>query len=227
MILKLLEKIDFRTSGRAFSRPEKQVELLVKKILHLNNHTPFDTLLDIGGGFESKHKGFLSLISNKYLNLEIKQGRDVDIVGSAYKIPLKSASIDVTALFMILEHLNNPLQALQECCRVLKRRGYLILTTVQYWHTHGHPSDYFRYTKFGLEYLCREAGFEIFDIWSIGGPFLVVFHAIELNLPRVWRTIFSIFFYRLFDWLDWVVFKHEDTRKHSDSVGWALIAKKV
>lgn len=225
--MQLLDKLDYKVSKSAYSRPRVQVALIVNKLSSLNKRKLFSTILDVGGGQEPQFKELLLSLSQKYLNLEIHKGPEVDIVGSVYKIPLTNTVIDIVTIFMVLEHLNKPLEALKECRRVMKKGGYLALTTVQYWHTHNHPSDYFRYTKAGLEYLCKEARLKIVDIWSIGGPFLVVFHAIELNLPGVWRTTFSIFFYRLFDWLDWMVFKHEDKREHPDSVGWALIAKKI
>lgn len=225
-LLEILSKIDYRFSYDVFSRPSHQVRLISKKVGRLKK-IRVHKLLDIGGGLYPQYKTLLAPLAIKYLNLEIKKSPQVNIVGSIYEIPLKEASVDIATLFMVLEHLNNPLKGLQEAHRVLKRGGYLGLTTVQYWHTHNHPNDFFRYTKQGLEYLCKKAGFKVVDIWSIGGPFLVIFHAIELNLPGAWRTIFSIFFYRLFDWLDWIVFKHNDTREQSDSVGWALIAKKI
>lgn len=213
-------------TSNASSRPQYQIILLV---LNLQKHkkTKLDYILDVGGGQQAQYKALLKPLAKKYLNLEIKKGRKVDLLGSVYKIPLHASSVDVATIFMVLEHLSDPLKGLQEIHRVLKKGGYLALTTVQYWHTHNHPNDYFRYTRQGLEYLCKKAGFKVVDIWSIGGPFLVVFHAIELNLPGAWRTVFSILFYRLFDWLDWIVFKHNDTREQSDSVGWALIAKKI
>lgn len=225
--MQLLDKLDYRVSKDAYSRPRTQVVFIVKKLFILSKGKLFHTLVDIGGGQEPQFKELLLSLTQKYFNLEITKGPNVDIVGSVYKIPHKNASVDIVTLFMVLEHLAKPIEALRECRRVMKKGGYLALTTVQYWHTHNHPSDYFRYTKAGLEYLCKEVGLKVVDIWSIGGPFLVVFHAIELNLPGVWRTVFSILFYHLFDWLDWMVFKHNDTRVHSDSVGWALIAKRV
>lgn len=222
----LLSKLDIRISGKAYSRPRYQVLLLANKLSSISK-IKVNNLLDIGGGSPPQYKSILMSLTKKYTNLEIKKTQLVDIVGSVYDIPLRDKCTDIETLFMVMEHLNEPKNALIECNRVLKHKGYLLLTTVQYWHTHNHPSDYLRYTKAGLEYYCFAAGFKVVDIWSIGGPFLVVFHAIELNLPDALRTIYSIIFYRLFDWLDWLVFKHNDTRKHSDSVGWSLIAQKI
>lgn len=224
--MQLLDKIDNRLTSTAFSRPYVHVSIIVRKLKLLDNARAA-VLIDIGGGSEPQYKPLLSPLAKKYVNLEIKKGSGVDIVGSVYAIPLKKNTVDIATMFMVLEHLEKPLDALKEAHRVLKKDGYIAATTVQYWHNHNHPSDFFRYTKTGLEYLCKEVGFRVVDIWSIGGPFLVAFHAIELNLPGMWRTIFSILFYRLFDWLDWIVFKHNDIRVNNDSVGWAFIAQKV
>lgn len=221
----ILCKIDYRLSSHAHSRAPHQLESIIKK-LRFYRKGKYSNLLDIGGGTEVQYKKELSIITNKYHNLEISKAKNVDIVGSVYKLPIESNSYDLVTLFMVLEHLNEPIMALKDCFRVLKNGGYLVITTVQYWHTHNYPDDFYRYTKQGLEYLCKKAGLKIVDIWSLGGPFLVLFHMIEINLNDFPRVLFSICFYRLADWLDWVYFKHNDHRKNSDSVGWTLIATK-
>ncbi len=221
----LLAKIDYRLSPKASSRVQYQVDHILAKLMSLNK-ARFNNLVDIGGGYDGRYRKQLESITNKYSNLEVRKGRNVDLVGSVYKIPLKSASFDLVTMFMVLEHLNEPLRALIECNRVLKKDGVLAITTVQYWHTHSYPSDYYRYTKYGLKYLLNEAGFKIVSIWSHGGPFLVNFHSIELNLEGTPRVLFSILFYRLADYLDWVFFRHNDKRRNFDSVGWSVIAVK-
>jgi SAM-dependent methyltransferase len=227
MMKEILSKVDFRISPKAFSRANYQVELILDglKKVHKRN---FNNLLDVGGGFDGRYRKILSSITRKYLNLEVKKGRNVDIVATAYRIPKPAASFDLVTLFMVLEHLSEPLLALKECNRVLEKGGFLVLTTVQYWHTHSYPSDYYRYTKYGLLYLLRKTGFKVTKIWSHGGPFLVLFHVVELNLPDAVRTLYSILLYRLSDWLDWKLFAHSDNRKpNNDSVGWSVIAQKI
>ena len=223
----ILSKVDYKLSPQAFSRANYQVILILQR-LRIIHKEKFRILLDVGGGFDARYRRLLEEITEKYQNLELVKGTNVDMVGSVYNIYQKPSTYDLVTNFMVLEHLNRPLEALKACHRVLKKNGYIALTTVQYWHTHSYPSDYYRYTKYGLEYLFREAGFKIIDIWSHGGPFLVVFHAIELNIPDSLRTIYSICFYRSMDWLDWLFFKHEDKRKpNNDSVGWSVIAQKI
>lgn len=222
----ILNKLDYKISQNFYSRPQFQVILICRKLKQILKRKA-SVLLDIGGGSPPQYKDLLEKLTKKYINLEIKNGLDVDIVGSIYDIPLKKSYAEVVVLFMVMEHLNDPDKALHECHRVLKENGHIALTTVQYWHTHNHPNDYFRYTKSGLEYLLNKNNFKVIDIWSIGGPFLVVFHAIELNLYGIWRTIFSIVFYNIFNWLDLIVFRHSDHRLYSDSVGWSVIARKI
>lgn len=225
LISNILSKIDFRLTGNAFSRPSYQVDLLIKT-LNIDNKR-YLNVLDIGGGKNANYKAKLLQISEKYINLEINKGPHVDLVGSIYDLPISSSSIEVITLFMVLEHLSDPLSGLKECRRVMKRNGLIAITTVQYWHTHSHPNDYFRYTKEGLEHLCNKAGLKVVKIWSQGGPFLVIFHAIELNLSPLSRLIFSILFYKVADLLDWIFYKHSDSRENYDSLGWSLIAKKI
>lgn len=221
----ILSRIDIVITKGMISRPDVQARVVINKLSEVILKK-VDKLIDVGGG-DARYKTELLGVSNEYFNLEISKNKNVDILGSVYDIPITKNSIDIVVLFTVLEHISEPKAALTEVARVLKKGGYVAITTVQYWHTHNHPSDYLRYTKAGLEYYCKEAGFNVVDIWSQGGPFLVIFHAMELNMTGNWRTVFSILFYRLFDWLDWVVFKHNDTRLHSDSVGWSLIAQKI
>jgi len=222
----ILNKIDNRITGKCYSRPQYQAQLIIDKLFKISRNK-LDVAVDIGGGFNPQYKQLIQTISNRYLNVEIKNGPGVDIVGEASKIPLRNCSVDLVSMFMVLEHLSEPYIALSECSRILKNKSFLTLTTVQYWHKHDHPNDYYRYTKNGLIYLLKKSGFQIKKIWSIGGPFLVLFHVIELNLPNTMRTIFSIFFYRIFDWLDDQIFLHNDKRSTSDSVGWSVIAQKI
>lgn len=225
-LLSVLQKIDYKISSEAFSRPQYQVKLLVERLLSINRKK-VNSLLDVGGGFDAQYKSMLMKLARSYTNMEIDSGEAVDVVGTIYSIPFPKSKFDIVTSFMVMEHLNRPMEGMIECNRVLKKKGYLLLTTVQYWHTHNYPSDYFRYTRNGLEYLCQESGFKVIKIWSHGGPFLVLFHVIEINLTGIPRALFSILFYRLANFLDYYFFRHYDKRKNSDSVGWSLIAQKI
>lgn len=195
-----------------FSSPENQINLLVREVKKRGSKLK---ILDVGGGFRDR-KTILETLGS-VTTLDVKQRIGVDIVGDAHELPFPNQSFDLVTLFMVLEHLENPPKVLSEINRVLKPKGILLLTTVQYWHTHPCPKDYYRFTKDGLEYLLRQAGFKIEKIWSQGGPALVVFHAIELNLPEFWRKLFLLLA---------PLFNKMDRRQLTESLGWSLKAIK-
>ena len=102
----------------------------------------------------------------------------------------------------------------------------MAITTPQYWHVHGHPSDYYRFTDLGLRYLCTRAGFTVIHCWSRGGPALIVFHAIECSLSERWRPLFVIPLYALIDWIDGRTYNRQPSGKHYEALGWSMIARK-
>ncbi len=205
-----------------FDSPENQIKLLLKKVKKLTKRADL-RILDAGGGLEDRGK-LLEKLGKRTL-FDIKPGDNVNVIGDIHKLPFPSKSFDLITLFMVMEHLYDPLRAIKECQRVLRKNGILVATTVQYWHTHGHPNDYYRYTKDGLMYVFNNANLPIKSIWSIGGPFLVIYHAIELNLPSQARKLFFLSC-PIFNYLDKKFFNHQDKRKNFDSVGWSLLAQK-
>src|SRR3989344_8358827 len=59
----------------------------------------------------------------------------------------------------VLEHVKNPFEVEKEFWRVLKQGGILILTTRFIFPIHDAPSDFWRFTKYGLKM--------IFSKWEI------------------------------------------------------------
>ncbi|TFZ04205.1 class I SAM-dependent methyltransferase [Ramlibacter rhizophilus] len=75
-------------------------------------------------------------------------------------LPIPSESADAIVSFEVLEHLCEPLNMLREANRILRPGGVILITVPFQWWVHESPWDYFRYTRFGLDYLLRKAGFE-------------------------------------------------------------------
>lgn len=128
-------------------------------------------LLDIGCGNKPYYYLTQKVVSN-HIGLEhpeTKNESKADIVGSAYEIPSDDKSFDSILCTDVLEHLEEPNQALEEANRVLKEGGYAIYTMPFYWHLHEEPRDFFRYSKYGLKYLFEKNGFEIAELISLTG----------------------------------------------------------
>jgi len=75
------------------------------------------------------------------------------------ELPIKSTSIDNLVCFEVLEHLPEPYLLISEAFRILKPNGKIIISTPFQWREHEQPWDYYRYTRYGLEYLLSKAGF--------------------------------------------------------------------
>lgn len=211
---------------RAYSSPEFHISELIK-ILE-NKGLTGKKILDIG----TKDAPYIQVLKKigAVTTLNIENFSNADLVGDAHRLPFKDDSFDVVSFFMVLEHLYAPWLAFKECYRVMKAGGYLLITVPQYWHAHNFPNDYYRYTKSGIEYLCTQAELKVVYSQSMGGPFLVLFHVIELNLQlysmNPLKKILYILLSFVLDKLDQKIFNHADNRKYPDSVGWAVIAEK-
>ena len=59
----------------------------------------------------------------------------------------------------------------REIARSLAPGARLLLAAPHEWEVHQAPHDYFRYTRYGLQYLLEKAGFELLEIRAVGGYF--------------------------------------------------------
>jgi SAM-dependent methyltransferase len=100
--------------------------------------------------------------------------RSIDILASAYHTTLPDSSADTTLCTVVMEHLERPAAALEEMYRILKPGGFVIASAPLFWHVHEEPRDFYRFTRYGLEYLLTQAGFEIIELLPLSG-FAVTF----------------------------------------------------
>jgi len=84
---------------------------------------------------------------------------------------VKSNWYEFCLQIQVLEHLNLPQISINEATRVLKPGGKLLMSTNFLYPIHGEPHDYFRFTKYGLEDLIKNAGLQLVSIIEIGGLF--------------------------------------------------------
>jgi SAM-dependent methyltransferase len=81
-----------------------------------------------------------------------------DVRGDALRLPFRDAVVDAVVCSEALEHLPDPFGALTEIARVLKPGGRALVTVPFAIGLHEAPRDFFRYTPYGLQELCRRAG---------------------------------------------------------------------
>ncbi len=147
-------------------------------------------LIDIGCGTKV-YRNLLAPYVDEHVGLDHEKTfhdkSNIDIFGSAYKIPVADESFDSAVCTAVLEHLEEPEQALRECYRILKPGGVAIYSVPFIWHLHEEPRDFYRYSKYGLEYLFGKVGFEILDIQALSGFWVTFGQLFVYNLYRLNR----------------------------------------
>ena len=86
----------------------------------------------------------------KYIATDAREGNGVDIVHPAEKLDqlLKPNSVDYIVSTSTLEHIKYWRKALYNCKLLLAPGGHIIITTCSPGYPfHGHPNDYWRFTK--------------------------------------------------------------------------------
>ncbi len=143
-----------------------------------NTVRPEEVLLDVGAGdcqykplFAGKCKYMSQDVGAKDSNFTYDQ---IDIRSEIYDIPLADASVDIILCTQVFEHLKYPVRALKEMHRLLKPGGRLYLTVPFSADEHMLPYDYFRYTRYALDFLMQEQGFLPPEITPQGGRFILM-----------------------------------------------------
>ncbi|MBI2837639.1 MAG: class I SAM-dependent methyltransferase [Acidobacteria bacterium] len=147
-------------------------------------------LIDIGCG-EKPSESLWAPVVSEHIGVDHEgtchDRSKIDIFGSAYSIPVADASFDSAICTAVLEHLEEPELAIRECHRVLKPGGTAIYAVPFIWHLHEAPRDFFRFSKFGLEYLFTKVGFEIVELRALSGFWATFGQLLVYNLYRLNR----------------------------------------
>jgi SAM-dependent methyltransferase len=131
-------------------------------------------VLDAGAG-EGQHKHHFA--RQRYAGVDLGVGDGawdysrLDARADLVALPFADGAFDAAIHIVTLEHLREPGCALRELGRAVKPGGLLLLAAPHEWEVHQAPHDYFRYTRYGLEYLLGKAGFEVVEMRAAGGYF--------------------------------------------------------
>ncbi len=193
MIKKLKEKIKLGMEGDV-----NRVEWVEKILKELPSGLK---ILDVGAG-EQRFKNFCSHLEYVSQDFGKYEGRgdnkglqtgnwdqgELNLVSDILEIPVPDGSFDVILCTEVFEHIPEPVLAIQEFSRILKKGGYLILTSPFVSGTHFSPfyfySGFSRY--FYEEFLTRNR-FEIIEIKNNGNFYQFLAQEIR-RLPFIART---------------------------------------
>jgi SAM-dependent methyltransferase len=134
-------------------------------------------VLDAGAG-EGQYNGWFR--RQRYCGVDLAVGdagwdySRLDVLADLTALPFREGAFQAAINVVTLEHLREPARALAEIARTLERGGRLLLAAPHEWEVHQAPHDFFRYTRYGLQYLLEKAGFEAIEIRAVGGYFRLV-----------------------------------------------------
>lgn len=89
----------------------------------------------------------------EYVGCDTRLGPGVDKWADLHKIDMPDNSIGTILCMDTLEHVELPRKAVQECRRVLKDCGVLVISSVMKFKIHGYPNDFWRFTPEGFRSL--------------------------------------------------------------------------
>jgi len=135
---------------------------------------PGARVLDAGAG-EGQYKHHFA--RQRYCGVDLGVGDGawdysrLDTVADLGALPFADATFDAAVHIVTIEHLREPANALAEIARTLAPGAQLLIAAPHEWEVHQAPHDYFRYTRYGLQYLMEKSGFEVREVRAAGGYF--------------------------------------------------------
>jgi len=150
-------------------------------------------VLDVGGGdrftkWLREYKDFFRNCDYKTMDYDSSTG--ADIVGDIHSIPLKDESVDGIICNAVLEHVNDPIRAVQEMHRVMKRGGkiFIYVPSIYPYHARkGHYPDMWRFFDDSINFLCKD--FSSIEICKLGGYFKAMSYFLPFQHKFQWLLV--------------------------------------
>lgn len=145
---------------------------LFKKILEKEIEGKVELAVDVGCG-PATNESLYSYFSDNWISLDNSKNSFEDwqkngsfpLIADINSIPLKDKSADLCFLLDVLEHLENESKALEEIKRIIKNRGYLLISVPAFkvlWSYHDEQAGHKRrYRGKEIKKISEENGFEV------------------------------------------------------------------
>ena len=127
-----------------------------KELKPLNNNSYNVLNIGAGGALENYIKSYTKL---NVFSIDIDQDRNpdqvIDLCDNNFIDKLKFKP-DIITCFEVLEHVRDPHIAIKNLYKTCDKDCIILLSTPFNFPIHDAPNDFYRYTKFGLNYLFRD-----------------------------------------------------------------------
>ncbi len=91
-----------------------------------------------------------------FVGCDVRPGPGVDRVLDLRGLDLDAGSVGTALVLETLEHVSDPIRAVDEVRRVLAPDGIAVLTSCLDFKIHAHPDDYWRFTPSAFRHLLRD-----------------------------------------------------------------------
>lgn len=116
--------------------------------------TQVGKVLDVGAQYCPYYPLFKDKCES-YSSMDLVETPLVDFTCNAEEMPVEDCSFDLVLCTQVLEHSVNPQKVVDECFRVLRPGGSLIVTVPCIFPIHGYPADNWRFMPGGMRHLLR------------------------------------------------------------------------
>ena len=121
-------------------------------------------VLDVGCG-PKPYYPFFADRAIEYVGVDVVENPAAELRGAVEELPVEDASFDLVLCTQVLEHSDDPAQAVRELRRVTAPGGRVLASTHGTQVYHPSPVDYWRWTHAGLNRLFQQnADWESVDI---------------------------------------------------------------
>ena len=112
-------------------------------------------ILDVGCGVKPYYP-FFAGVASEYVGVDVVENPAAELIGPVEALPVEDASFDVVLCTQVLEHCDDPAQAVRELRRVTRPGGRVLASTHGVQVYHPSPVDYWRWTHEGLRRLFEQ-----------------------------------------------------------------------
>src|SRR3954466_12766442 len=114
-------------------------------------------ILDVGCG-PKPYYPFFAAASTEYIGVDVVENPAAELLGPIEALPVDDASFDLVLCTQVLEHCDDPSQAVRELRRVTAPGGRVLASTHGVQVYPPSPVDYWRWTHEGLRRLFEQHG---------------------------------------------------------------------
>lgn len=129
------------------------------------------TVIDWGSGSKPVQK-YVKSNNVKFITVDKNPDVNPDILADIQQQPVFTGEADHAFCMEVLEHTTQPYWVLKYIYDNLKSGGILHLSVPFLYPEHG-EEDYLRFTRHGLRYYAKQAGFKDIDIWEIDQGYIM------------------------------------------------------